>query len=99
MVWFAGAPTVLWSGKTLSGVNAMVFDNIKKEKLQWLVDDDERTYLHPTLPGLPAALGNNTGSWNKHGIYPAQKEYMNGKNLLDWFQKYMESHLPYKITQ
>lgn len=94
------APEFYGPGKTLSGVNAMVFDNIKKgKKVQWLVDDEvKRTYIYtPDAARATAALGNSTGSWNQTWHLPCSEEYMNGKKFIGLVSEIYGKPLPYKV--
>lgn len=79
------APEFYGPRNTLSGVNAMVFDNIRKgKKLQWLINDEvKRTYIFtPDAARATAVLGNTPAAFNQTWHLPCSNEEMNGKKFI-----------------
>jgi nucleoside-diphosphate-sugar epimerase len=79
------APEFYGPRNTLSGVNAMVFDNIRKgKKLQWLINDEvKRTYIFtPDAGRATALLGNTPDAFNQTWHLPCTNEEMNGKKFI-----------------
>lgn len=94
------APEFYGPGKTLSGVNAMVFDNLRKGKpLQWLVDDQvKRTYIYtPDAARATACLGNDPSAWMQTWHLPCPDEYMNGKKFIELVSEIAGKQLRYKV--
>ncbi|MCX6315838.1 MAG: NAD-dependent epimerase/dehydratase family protein [Bacteroidetes bacterium] len=79
------APEFYGPRNTLSGVNAMVFDNIRKgKKLQWLINDQvKRTYIYtPDAGKATALLGNTPAAYGQTWHLPCTDEPVNGKEFI-----------------
>ena len=78
------APDFYGPGKTLSAVNMMVFENIKKgKKAQWMITDQARhTYIFtPDAANATALLGNTPDAWNQTWHLPCSDEEMTGAKM------------------
>lgn len=94
------APEFYGPRNTLSGVNAMVFDNIRKgKKLQWLINDEvKRTYIYtPDAARATALLGNTTDAFNQTWHLPCTEEYMNGKKFISLTSEIWGKPLKYTV--
>jgi nucleoside-diphosphate-sugar epimerase len=81
----ARAPEFYGPRNTQSGVNAMVFDNIRKgKKLQWMVNDKvRRTYIYtPDAAKATAVLGNTPAAFNQTWHLPCSDEFINGEQFI-----------------
>lgn len=81
----ARAPEFYGPRNTLSGVNAMVFDNIRKgKKLQWLISDTvlRRYIFTPDAAKATALLGNTPAAYGQTWHLPCSDEDMNGKKFI-----------------
>lgn len=81
----ARAPEFYGPRNTQSGVNAMIFDNIRKgKKLQWMVNDKvRRTYIYtPDAAKATAVLGNTSSAFNQTWHLPCSDEYINGEQFI-----------------
>jgi nucleoside-diphosphate-sugar epimerase len=94
------APEFYGPRNTLSGINAMLFDNIKKgKKVQWLVDDKvRRTYIYtPDAARATALLGNTPSAYNQTWHLPCTDEYINGKKFIEMTAAIYGKPLPYSV--
>lgn len=94
------APEFYGPGKTLSGVNAMVFDNIRKgKKLQWLVNDQvRRTYVFtPDAAKATALLGNTPDAYGQTWHLPCTPEEINGKQFIHLVEEIYGKPLKYTL--
>lgn len=79
------APEFYGPGKTQSGINAMLFDNIRKgKKVQFLINDEvRRTYIFtPDAAKATAVLGNTLSAYNQTWHLPCTDEIINGKKFI-----------------
>ena len=96
----ARAPEFYGPGKTLSVVNAMVFDNIRKgKKLQWVFNDSFlRTWIYtPDAGKATALLGNTPGAFNQTWHLPCPQQYMNGKEFISLASSIYGKELKYTV--
>jgi nucleoside-diphosphate-sugar epimerase len=96
----ARAPEFYGPGNTLSGVNSMVFDNIKKgKKVQFLVNDTvRRTYIFtPDAAKATAILGNTPSAYNQTWHLPCSSEFINGKQFIALTAELYGKPLPYSV--
>lgn len=94
------APEFYGPGKTLSGVNAMVFDNIRKgKKAQWLVSDErKRTFIYtPDAAKATALLGNSPDTWNQTWHLPCDDSMINGKQFMKMISDAFRKEIKYSI--
>lgn len=94
------APEFYGPRNTLSGVNAMVFDNIRKgKKLQWLINDEvKRVYIFtPDAARATALLGNTPTAYNQTWHLPAADEDMNGKKFIALTSELYGKELKYSV--
>jgi nucleoside-diphosphate-sugar epimerase len=98
----ARAPEFYGPGKTQSGVNAMLFDNIRKgKKAQWLMNDtNRRTFIFtPDAAQATALLGNTATAFNQTWHLPCSDEIINGKQFIALAEKAYGKPLPYTILK
>jgi nucleoside-diphosphate-sugar epimerase len=98
----ARAPEFYGPGKTQSGVNAMLFDNIRKgKKAQWLINDaNRRTFIYtPDAAKATALLGNTPSAFNQTWHLPCSDEVINGKQFVALAEKVYGRSLPYTILK
>jgi nucleoside-diphosphate-sugar epimerase len=98
----ARAPEFYGPGKTQSGVNAMLFDNIRKgKKVQWLMNDtNRRTFIYtPDAARATALLGNTPSAFNQTWHLPCSDEVINGKQFIALAEKVYGRALPYTILK
>lgn len=98
----ACAPEFYGPGKTQSGVNAMLFDNIRKgKKVQWLMNDtNRRTFIYtPDAARATALLGNTPAAFNQTWHLPCSDELINGKQFIALAEKAYGKPLPYTVLK
>jgi nucleoside-diphosphate-sugar epimerase len=98
----ARAPEFYGPAHTQSGVNAMVFDNIKKgKKLQWMMDDKvQRTYIFtPDAAKATALLGNTESAYNQTWHLPCTAEFINGKQFIQLTENAVGKSLSYTVLK
>ncbi len=98
----ARAPEFYGPGKTQSGVNAMLFDNIRKgKKAQWLMNDtNRRTFIFtPDAAQATALLGNTPTAFNQTWHLPCSDEVINGKQFIALAEKAYGKPLPYTLLK
>jgi nucleoside-diphosphate-sugar epimerase len=79
------APEFYGPRQTLSGVNVLVFDNIRKgKKAQWLVSDTrKRTFIYtPDASRATALLANSPNTWNQTWHLPCDNRHPSGKEFM-----------------
>lgn len=79
------APEFYGPANTQSGVNALVFDNLRKgKKPQWLVNDEQlRTFIYtPDAAKATALLGNSPNAWGQTWHLPYPDAYISGKDFI-----------------
>lgn len=79
------APEFYGPRNTLSGLNMMVFENIRKsKKAQWLITDKtKRTFIYtPDAAKATALLANSPGTWNQTWHLPCVDSYPTGKEFM-----------------
>jgi nucleoside-diphosphate-sugar epimerase len=94
------APEFYGPGNTQSGVNALVFDNLKKGKSpKWLVDDNRlRTFIYtPDAANATALLANSPGTWNQTWHLPCADGYISGKEFMGLVSASMGTEVKYSV--
>lgn len=94
------APEFYGPRNTLSGVNIMVFDNIKKgKKAQWLVSDTtKRTFIYtPDAAKATALLANSPDTWNQTWHLPCDNRYPTGKEFMQMVSAAAGKEIKYTV--
>lgn len=96
------APEFYGPRNTLSGTNATIFDNIKKnKKLQVLIDDSVlRTIIYtPDAGRATALLGNTPDAYNQTWHLPCDNNRLNLKDFIALCSKVYGKELKYTILK
>jgi nucleoside-diphosphate-sugar epimerase len=94
------APEFYGPGKTMSVVNAMVFDNIRKDKkAQWLITDkSKRTFIYtPDAGKATALLANSTNTWNQTWHLPGENSFPTGKEFMQLISEVAGKEIKYTV--
>lgn len=94
------APEFYGPGKTLSVVNAMVFDNIRKgKKAQWLItDQSKRTFIYtPDAGKATALLANSPNTWNQTWHLPCDESFPTGKEFMQLINEVTGKEINYSV--
>jgi nucleoside-diphosphate-sugar epimerase len=94
----ARAPEFYGPRNTVSGINATVFDNIRKGKnLQCLINDDTlKTYIYtPDAGRATALLGNTHHAYNQTWHLPCTNEQVTFKQFVTIIEQQYGKPLPY----
>ena len=94
------APEFYGPGKTLSVVNAMVFDNIRKDKkAQWLITDkSKRTFIYtPDAGKATALLANSPNTWNQTWHLPCDNSFPTGKEFMQLINEVTGKEINYGV--
>lgn len=94
------APEFYGPRQTLSGVNVMVFDNIRKgKKAQWLVSDlKKRTFIFtPDASRATALLANSPNTWNQTWHLPCDNRYPAGKEFMQMVSAAAGKEIKYSV--
>jgi nucleoside-diphosphate-sugar epimerase len=94
----ARAPEFYGPRNTVSGINATVFDNIRKGKnLQCLINDDTlKTYIYtPDAGRATALLGNTPHAYNQTWHLPCTNEQVTFKQFVTIIEQQYGKPLPY----
>lgn len=98
----ARAPEFYGPPKTLSIINAMVFDNIKKDKkLQLAISDKNlRTLIYtPDAGKATALLGNTIDAYNQTWHLPCITDPITGKEIVNLSSRYYGKELKYTVLK
>jgi nucleoside-diphosphate-sugar epimerase len=96
----ARAPEFYGPRNTISGVNSLVFDNIRKgKKAQWLVSDSrKRTFIYtPDAGRATALLANRQNTWNQSWHLPCAALHPTGKEFMTWVSEAAGRNIPYGV--
>jgi nucleoside-diphosphate-sugar epimerase len=96
----ARAPEFYGPGKTQSGVNAMLFDNIRKgKKVQWLLSaTTRRCFIYtPDAARATALLGNSPQAYNQTWHLPCSDEVVTGQSFTAIAEKVYGKPLRYTV--
>lgn len=97
-ILIARAPEFYGPRNTNSGINATVFDNIRKgKKLQCLINDDTlKTYIYTPDAGKATAwLGNQASAYNQTWHLPCTNEQVTFKQFVAIIEQQYGKPLPY----
>ncbi len=97
-ILIARAPEFYGPRNTISGVNATVFDNIRKgKKLQCLINDNTlKTYIYTPDAGKATAwLGNQASAYHQTWHLPCTNEQVNFKQFVAIIEQQYGKPLPY----
>lgn len=94
------APEFYGPGKTLSVVNAMVFDNIRQgKKAQWLITDkSKRTFIYtPDAGKATALLAHSPNTWNQTWHLPCDNSFPTGKEFMQLINEVTGKEIKYSV--
>ena len=94
------APEFYGPGRTMSVVNAMVFDNIRKgKKAQWLLNNNtKRTFIYtPDAAKATALLANSSNTWNQTWHLPCDNSFPTGKEFMQMISAVAGKEIKYSV--